>query len=75
MDEFVKRLKELNRFATPGRKQHCQQANLPPPQLTGSGPPTKEGPMALATYVAENGLVGHYWEERPLGLSVFDAPV
>ena len=34
-----------------------------------------EGPMALATYVAEDGLVGHQWEERPLGLRVFDAPV
>ena len=34
-----------------------------------------EGPMALATYVAEGGLVGHQWEERPLGLRVFDAPV
>ena len=31
--------------------------------------------MALATYVAEDGLVGHQWEERPLGLRVFDAPV
>jgi hypothetical protein len=30
--------------------------------------------MALATYVAEDGLVGHQWEERPLGLRVFDAP-
>jgi hypothetical protein len=26
-------------------------------------------------YVAEDGLVGHQWEERPLGLSVFNAPV
>ena len=33
-----------------------------------------EGPMALA-YVAEDGLVGHQWEEWPLGLRVFDAPV
>jgi hypothetical protein len=24
--------------------------------------------MALAAYVAENGLVGHLWEERPLVL-------
>jgi hypothetical protein len=24
--------------------------------------------MSLATYVAEDGLVGHHWEERPLGL-------
>jgi hypothetical protein len=25
------------------------------------------GLMALATYVAEGGLVGHQWEERPFG--------
>ena len=24
--------------------------------------------MSLAVYVAEDGLVGHQWEERPLGL-------
>ena len=34
-----------------------------------------EGPMVLATYVAEDGLVGHHWEKRPLGLRVFNAPV
>ena len=34
-----------------------------------------EGPMAPATYVAEFGLDGHQWEEQPLGLRVFDAPV
>jgi hypothetical protein len=31
--------------------------------------------MALAAYVTEHGLVGHQWEEWPLGLRVFDAPV
>lgn len=34
-----------------------------------------EGPMALATYVADDGLVGHHWEERPLCLRVFYIPV
>jgi hypothetical protein len=34
-----------------------------------------EGSITLATYVAEDGLVGHQWEERPLELRVFDAPV
>jgi hypothetical protein len=34
-----------------------------------------ELPVALVIYVAEDGLVGHQWEERPLGLRVFDAPV
>jgi hypothetical protein len=27
--------------------------------------------MSLAAYVAEDGLVGHRWEERPLGLANF----
>jgi hypothetical protein len=34
-----------------------------------------EGPMAPAAYVAEDRLVGHQWEERPLGLRMLDAPV
>jgi hypothetical protein len=25
--------------------------------------------MSLAAYVAEDGLVGHHWEERPLDLA------
>ena len=31
--------------------------------------------MALAAYVAENGLVGNQWEKRLLVLWGFDAPV
>ena len=27
--------------------------------------------MSLAAYVAEDGLVGQHWEERPLGLANF----
>ena len=27
--------------------------------------------MSLAAYLAEDGLVGHHWEERPLGLANF----
>jgi hypothetical protein len=30
--------------------------------------------MSLAAYVAEDGLVGHLWEERPLGLANFICP-
>ena len=30
--------------------------------------------MSLAAYVAEDGLVGHHWEERPLGLTNFICP-
>jgi hypothetical protein len=31
--------------------------------------------MSLAAYVAEDGLVGHHWEERPIGLANFICPV
>ena len=31
--------------------------------------------MSLATYVAEDGLVGHQWEERPLVWQRLYAPV
>jgi hypothetical protein len=30
--------------------------------------------VSLAAYVAEDGLVGHHWEERPLGLTKFIYP-
>ena len=30
--------------------------------------------MSLAAYVAEDGLIGHHWEERPLGLANFICP-
>jgi hypothetical protein len=50
-----------------------------PPELPGTKPPNKEnsleGPMTPAAYVAEDGLVGHQWEERPLVLRRLDAPV
>jgi hypothetical protein len=41
------------------------------PELPGTKPPTRvhmEGPMAIAAYVAEEALIGHQWEERPLVL-------
>jgi hypothetical protein len=34
-----------------------------------------EGTMAPAEYAAEDGLVGHQWEEIPLVLRRLDAPV
>ena len=34
-----------------------------------------EDPMTPATYVAEDGLICHQWEERPLVLWRLDAPV
>jgi hypothetical protein len=30
--------------------------------------------LYLAAYVAEDGLVGHHWEERPLGIANFICP-
>jgi hypothetical protein len=30
--------------------------------------------MSLAAFLAEDGLVGHHWEERPLGLANFICP-
>jgi hypothetical protein len=30
--------------------------------------------LTLAVYVAEDGLVGHHWEERPLGIANFICP-
>jgi hypothetical protein len=31
--------------------------------------------VSLAAYVAENGLVGHHWEEKPLGIANLYAPI
>jgi hypothetical protein len=31
--------------------------------------------MSLAAYVAEDGLVGHQWKERPSVLGIFYVPV
>jgi hypothetical protein len=31
--------------------------------------------MSLAAYVSEDGLVGHQWKERPIGLANFICPV
>jgi hypothetical protein len=41
-----------------------------PSELPGTKPSTRlhmERPMALATHVAEDGLVGHQWGEESLG--------
>ena len=31
--------------------------------------------LTLAAYIAKDGLVGHHWKERPIGLANFYAPV
>ena len=30
--------------------------------------------MTLAAYVSKDGLVGHHWKERPIGLANFICP-
>jgi hypothetical protein len=30
--------------------------------------------VSLAAFLAEDGLVGHHWEERPLGIANFICP-
>ena len=74
-----KGLKELRGFAALQREQQWQQARPPSPRAPGDWTTNqrvhREGPMVLAAYVAEDGLVGHQWEERPLDLRVFNAPV
>jgi hypothetical protein len=59
-----------------GGEQQCQLARLS--ELTGNKP-TKQGvymgPMAQASYVAKDGLIRYQWEEKPLGLTFFAAPV
>jgi hypothetical protein len=30
--------------------------------------------LTLATYISKDGLVGHHWKERPIGLANFICP-
>jgi hypothetical protein len=80
MEEFEKGLKEMRGFAAPWGEQQCQLARLSPApgvprDWTTNQGVHMEGPMAPAAYVAEDVLAGYQWEERPLGLRGFDAPV
>jgi hypothetical protein len=43
-------------------EQHYELTSIPPELVS------------LAAYVAEDGLVGHHWEERPLGIANFICP-
>jgi hypothetical protein len=31
--------------------------------------------LTLAAYISKDGLVGHHWKERPIGLANFICPV
>ena len=68
MEELEKGLKELKGLESFGRTtistNHRKNNNIKQPELPGSKPPTKqsvqkEGPMAPAVYVAEDGFVRH----------------
>ena len=64
-----KGLKELKRFVPHRKNNNINQPDLS--ELPETKPPTKEnteGPMALAAYVAEDGLIWHQWEGGPLVL-------
>ena len=76
IEKLEKGLKELMGFAVSWRKQRCQWASPPgaPGDWTTNQRVHMEGSMAMAANVAEDGLVGHQREERPLGLRMFDAP-
>jgi hypothetical protein len=76
VEELEKGLKKLRGFAAPWREQQCQPARLPAvsEDCTTHQSVNMEIPMALETYLPEEGLVGHQWEERSLSLRVLDAP-
>ena len=77
VEKLKKGLKELRGFAAPWREQQYQQARPPgaPGDWTTNQRIHMEQPMVLATYVTEDGLVGHQWEKTHLGLRVFNSPV
>jgi hypothetical protein len=61
MEELEKVPKELKRSATLQVQQHYELTSTP--EL-----------LTLAVYVSEDGLVGHHWKERPIGLANFICP-
>ena len=61
MEELEKAPKELKGTATLYVEQQYELTSTP--EL-----------LSLAAYVSKDGLVGHHWEERPLGLANFICP-
>ena len=59
MEELEKVSKDL-KGSEPYRWNNNMNYPVPPPEL-----------VSLAAYVSKDGLVGHQWEERPLGLANF----
>jgi hypothetical protein len=58
MEELEKVSKELKGSATQWVEQHYELTSTP--EL-----------LTLASYVSKDGLVGHQWKERPIGLANF----
>jgi hypothetical protein len=61
MEELEKLPKELKGSATLYVEQQNELTSTP--EL-----------LSLAAYASKDGLVGHHWEERPLGLAKFICP-
>jgi hypothetical protein len=61
MEELEKLPKELKGSATLLVEQQYELTNTP--EL-----------LTLAAYVSKDGLVGHHWKERPIGLANFICP-
>ena len=59
MEELQKVTKELKGSATLQVEQQYELTSTPPELVS------------LAAYVSENGLTGHQWKERPIGLANF----
>ena len=61
MEELEKVSKELKGSSTLQVEQHYELTSTP--EL-----------LTLAAYVSKDGLVGHHWKERPIGLANFICP-
>ena len=61
MEELEKAPKELKGTATLQVEQQYELSSTP--EL-----------LSLAAYVSKDGLVGHHWNERPIGLANFICP-
>ena len=61
MEELEKVAKELKGSATLQVEQHYELTSTP--EL-----------LTLAAYISKDGLVGHHWKERPIGLANFICP-
>jgi hypothetical protein len=61
MEELEKAPKELKGTATLYVEQQYELTSTP--EL-----------LTLAAYVSKDGLVGHHWKERPIGLANFICP-